>query len=1166
MELRKLCCFLAFGAFLVYLCALNVPTAFGQASTTGAILGTVTDSSGGVVPDAEVTIRDVATGVTRIAHTDSAGRYNVEALPASETTYSITVKKQGFKTFVNAGVVLNASARLAVNATLEVGSTASQVTVSASVQQVNTQSGESGGTIAGADIQNVENNGRDWRLLLRLVPGVVDWNTGVGSIGGGDNSNMDIINGVYDRQDVYTTDGVYNMFGGGAVTIDVMQPVDSVAEVTVLKDNYNAKYGMQSGANVNVSTKSGTKEFHGSAYDYTRNDALDARNFFVPVTPTLKQDIFGLSLGGPIYIPGHYNADNMKTFFFADAEARFRHAGSPTIGGITAQGALPTAAMRTSGDFTGDPTLPAAGITLDSASAAFLATQFPGVNCVPDAHHLNPACYDKNMVDMMNTFWPLPNALYNGFNNYINTYPDEYDPMDYTGRVDRYIGPNQKVLLTARVSYETGIDRGATASGPNPAPTQREERNGSSWNDMLRLSVNFNPTTISQTTISNATQAIHYLLYGDYTSNLATPLTIPLPLGNIDPYHRAPNMNLSQGWAGMGNGGLWPLASSNNFTMFNEDFTKVKGHHTLQAGFLYAPDINRQSAFTSPQGTFNFSGVHSGDSMTDFLLGLDSSFSQASAFRRLYDHSGNIESYFQDDWKVNRKLALNLGLREFYFIPDHSDGNGIGSFDPKTWSAAQAPVVLPNGSLQLNGAGQPVTSSGTVANMINGLVFPAAYQQNPTYPRVPGGTPGVSDSIYAANVHWAPRFGFAYSPTGSSKTSIRGGFGVGYGLQPYQNISQSVGTYPWITNYSFLNTTAANPSGGAVPSIAYSVSSESTLGYPGQVLNPQVMYSYSLTFEREIVPDAILSIAYVGNDAKDVPVRNTNLNENLPVSAPSINNPGCLQPGQTIPSSGFQFDPCINAGLVSANYTRPYPGYSTISAGSYTAAELTGRSYYNSLQMGFQYRAHHGLTLTVAYTYGPSRTDAQSYGFVAQDFRNVKAEWGPPNQDHTNIFTTSYVYDLPFWKNRNDLAGTLLGRWTFSGMTSAMDGTTFSPGLSIANTGLATRPNCTGSIPGPKTPTQWFNTSAFSAPAWGFYGTCGPDPIRGPGLQDWEWSLFKTFRIHENVKMQFRAAAFNIWNHPNFSSINSSYGSGAFGQVNGALDPRQIELGLRLDY
>ncbi len=1149
------------------------PQVFGQAATTGAILGVVTDPSGAVVPNAEVTITDIATGTSRILHSDHAGRFDAEGLPAAGTLYNVTVKATGFKTFISHSVKLDPSERVTVNVSLQIGATASEVTVTAAAIHVNTTSGASAGTISGTEVQELQLNGRDFRGLALLVPGVnstaiTGTPVGGGSLnGGGLTGETPIsVNGLGREMNMYLTDGAYNMNTGNMINLNVVQPIDSIAEFRILKDNYSARYGIAGGAVVMVATKSGGREFHGSAYDFLRNNAFDARNFFSPTTPVLKQNIFGGSIGGPVYIPGHYNTDKTKTFFFASVEARVRHVGD------VLRGAMIPGAMR-NGDFTNSPTIAAGGLSLDSTAQSILSAEHPGINCVPDPFHLNPACFDPNSVALMNHFWPLPNNPAGGFLNYLNSGVEIFDVQDHTYRVDQNFG--EKYRLMARVSYETTKDSPPNlAWGGNPAPTETQTIGTTGFNNLLQFTANINPTTINQVSWTQTDDKPRLLIQGQFLNNLSSPLTIKLPFGNnVDPAKRLPNISLSGGWAPISDAGL-PEYASDGEQIFSEDFTKVKGPHTIQAGTMYIFGIKRQDNFATPEGSFSFSGVHTGDPVADFLLGLDSSFNQNNTRLRGYFRYHQSESYIQDDWRATRRLTLNLGLRAVYFSSDKMQGNGISDFSPSRYNPAQAPVVLPGGTLATNAAGQVVTSSGAVANLLNGVVFPQDYKPNPNVlcAGTPcTGTPGVPDGIFTTpSMNWSPRFGFAWDVFGDGRTALRGGYGIGYGRIPFAMYNNDLGNPPFEQGITLLNGTLTDPSLGTPGAI--SAQSIGTIGPPGAKYKPVMIQSWSLTLQRQLMQNGVLSVAYVGTGARNVP-GGMDWNFPLPVAAPSINDPGCLQTGQAIPSGGFQFDPCLNRGIVSADFTRPYIGWSGINGAADSAAQFYGTSNYDSLQVGYQYRASRSLTFSAAYTYGHALADVRSGGFDsrntgngAQNPRDFRAEYGTPGFDRTHIFTSGYVYNLPFLKQRNGVLGKALGDWTFSGITVIQSGFTFDPGLSIPAPGLASRPNCVGNISGPKTVDEWFNTSAFVAPAFGFFGNCGTGVVRGPGENTWNWALYKTFPIGERLKAQFRAEFFNVWNHTNFAGVSTALGSGSFGQVTSALDPREIEFALRLDF
>lgn len=1141
-------------AFAALCLGLTDSRLYGQAASTGAILGTVTDATGALVPDADVTVTDLTTGVTRTARTNSAGLYDIEALTAAGTTYKVTVKKEGFKLFVADSVVLHPSERRSLNVSLEVGTAATEVTVEASAVHVETTSGESAGTITGREVDQLQLNGRDFRGLALLVPGVNSTAITGSPVGGGAALNGGgltgetpiSVNGLGREMNNYTTDGAYNMNTGNMINLNVVQPLDSIAEFRILKDNYSAKYGVAGGAEIEVATKSGTREFHGSAYDFIRNNAFDARNFFQPSVPILKQNIFGGAIGGPLFIPHIYNTGKNKTFFFANVELRRRHVAA------IARGAMIPDAMR-NGDFTNSPTIAGDGLQLDAAAQRILQSEHPGVNCLPDPHHLNTSCFDPNSVAIMNKFWPLPNNVAAGFDNYINSNVEVFDGEDHTYRIDHNF--NEKYRLLGRVSYENIRDNPPNlAWGSNPAPTQAQNIKTTAFNNLLQFTAAINPTTINQLSLTQTYDKPQLTATGIYQSDLQG-LSIQLPYGNVDPGKRLPNINMSGGWAGLTNAGFPEYASDGEFVL-SEDFTKIKGGHTIQAGTMFIWGVKKQSDFAQPEGSFSFTGVHTNDPAADFLLGLDSSFSQASTRRRGYYNYDQSESYIQDDWRVNSRLTLNLGVRVVYFSSDKMVGNGYSDFDPAKWQAGQAPVVNPDGTLATNAALQPVTKTGSVASLVNGVVIAA---QN-----------GVPPGIFVTSPHVAPRVGFAWDIFGDGKTSLRGGYGIGYGRIPFAIYNADLSNTPFESTVTLLNGSISNP-GLGTPG-ALTTLGLGTVGPPGATYNPVRIQTWSLTVQRQIVQNGVLSVAYVGSYTNNVP-GSFDHNFPLPVTGPSISDPACLQSGQGIPSGGFQFDPCLNRGLVSSDYTRPYTGWSGINGSANSAAQYNGVANYNSLQAGFNYRLSSSLTVSAAYTLGHALSDVASRGFDArqtgngaQNPRNFSAEYGPPGYDRRHIFTSSYVWNLPVLRHRTDIAGKIFGDWTFSGMTVIESGFVFSPGMSLPTTGLASRPNCVSPVTTPKSLYQWFSTSSFEAPPFGFFGNCGNGIIPGPGENTWNWALYKTFPLTERVKLEFRSEFFNVWNHPNFTAVSTNLGAGDFGQVTGALDPRQIEFALKLTF
>jgi hypothetical protein len=1113
------------------------PLVRAQVAAAGAIVGTVTDATGAVVPDAEVTATNNATQQKRTVQTNAQGFYAIESLLAAK--YDVSVKKVGFQTFSAQNVVIDAGARVQVNASLAVGTETTQIQVQGEALAVETASSESGGTIAGHQIENLQLNGRNFQMLAMLIPGVNNTN-GAQEMGGGGltQSNTISVNGMGTEFTNFLQDGTFNMNTGCQCGVNITSPIDTIGEFRIVKDNFSAKYPLSGSANIMVETKSGTNSFHGAGYEYLRNDVLDARNFFDGSTKApLRQNIFGFTVGGPI--------KRNKTFFLVGEDWRKRSVGQ------TLRGAFPDQAIR-NGEFTNDPTLGTGGLKLDSSSIAIENQLHTGVQCVTDSTHLNPACFDSNAVALMNKFWPMPNNPGYGFLNYLNNGAEVFPQRDDTYRIDQYF--SERFTLMGRISYETATDTPAAETWNGlVGPTLGQKIKTTGFNSLVRFTANINPRMINQTTYA---QTYDKPRLGVTNATLPSDVNLQLPYKDQNPL--VPNISISGNWQGLGAFSL-PVTASDGEGTFSDDFSYVKGSHVLQAGVLYIFGIKRQNFFSNTHGAYSFTGVHSNDPMADYLLGLDATFYQASAQREGYYHYRQLEGYFQDDWKVTKRLTLNLGLREVWYSPDTISNLPWTDFDPATYSAQNAPVVQSNGNLLTNAAGVPLNYNGqpVPGYLTNGLAF--------------AGQNGTPAGIYKAAVwNLGPRIGFAYDVFGDGKTSVRGGFGIGYSRIPFSNYG-SLNNPPFITNVNLINGTLSNPTLGSQAG-AITSSNLNYVGPPNNLWKPTQLDTWSLTVEREIINRGVLSVAYVGSAAHYLNGYE-DFNFPVPVGGPSVNDPGCLQPGQTIPSGGFQFDPCLNASIVSLDYTRPYKGWSTIGTGGADGLGFKGNSNYNSLQGGWKYGSDH-FTWTVAYTFSKGLSDVASHGFQtsgqtgngAQNARNFRAEYGPLGWDRTHIFTSSYIYDLPFLRNAKGFVGAAFGKWTFSGLTVIESGFAYSPGLSIGTPGLANRPDVVGKLSYPHKVGEWFDTSAFAAPAFGFFGNAGVGSIRGPIENVWNWALYKSFPVTERANLQFRGEFFNIWNHTSFGNLDTNVGSGTYGQITSALNPRIMEFALKLSF
>ncbi len=513
---------------------------------------------------------------------------------------------------------------------------------------------------------------------------------------------------------------------------------------------------------------------------------------------------------------------------------------------------------------------------------------------------------------------------------------------------------------------------------------------------------------------------------------------------------------------------------------------------------------------------------------------------------------------------MNPRLTLNLGLRYQYFSPDTLEDDIYTNFDPALWKSKVAPEVLPNGQLALDSQGRPLTSTGEVAQIYNGLNCPGRDRQfgNPVYH-----CPGTHRGIFPPwKRGFAPRVGAAWDIFGNGKTSLRGGDGIGYSRLSFPQFG-SLSNPPFVLTVTRFGGTLTDPSFGSEI-----VKSPSPITYVFPDAKPTRVHSWSLSFQRELVSNAVLDVAYVGSKAQRL---HPYVDFNFPAigTKPSIADPNCLQPGQD-PNGTYDFDPCINSFVATPDYTRPFKGWGNMDT-YYGGGPNFGFSNYHSLQAGFKYKTTRGLNLTTAYTWGKALSnvkgnggDPWSGGRGAQNPKRFDLEYGPTGFDRTHILNIGYVYQLPLWRSRKDWRGQVFGHWTLSGITYLMSGFPYYPYLATPTPGLAQRPNVLPGInvKGPKTVEKWFNTETFVEPAWGFFGNAGTGIIRGPGEHTWHTALYKAFPIREKTKLQFRAEFYNMFNHPNFDSIGVGLGAGNFGQVISAKEPRILQFGLRLDF
>jgi len=1062
------------------LLALLVRQAGAQSMGTGTITGTVTDPSGLAISSATVIALHLGTNTSRTTSTNGSGNYVFTNTPIGE--YQVTVEVAGFKKLVQQAVHLDADATASLDLHLELGTSQESVTVSAAPPPLQNENGEVGNVVSGVQVNELSLNGRNFSQFVTLSPGVASTQTGRRLGVGQEGNPLLSINGGRVNSTKFTYDGVLAMDTGGNRGLNLFPPMDALAEVQVKTSNYAANEGSYGYGSVNVITKSGGSDFHGDLYEVFGNTDLDARNFFDIKRSPFHQNMFGGTIGGPVFIPGHYNSDKNKTFFFVSEGWNQRQGPqlvnytSPPQSTFTAT--TLTAAQR-AGIFTGTIKNPSGG-------------NFPN-STIPTSR------IDPNATALLNLFYPLPNTT--GSNNYVFSPDSASRWREDLARLDQQLAGN--LLLTLRYAHDNWYENENIFAPSNTSfPTQPGFLGKPGYNAIIRLTWTINPTTTNVFTDGFSRNQIDTHPTGAASSRAGINIPEVLP-GNL--FNAPPDITIS-GYSNIGIGA--PNPNANNVFEWKDDVSHIAGSHTLQIGF----DIMRLQKFdrgaVNTQGAFTFNGSFTGNSAADFLLGDAFSYTESSLNPNGYFFSNSYEAYFQDDWKVNSQLTLNLGLRWTMFKDapiGYEKYNNISGFSPTLYSPAQAPSLLANGQI-VNGSGNPLNGIFTPTNL-QGLNLPRSLLK-PHYD-LPG-----------------PRVGFAWSPSKDGKTVMRGGYGIFYHWDN-NNSENYRNNLPFTNSVSIYNTSLSNPAGGAKR-----VFPPNLQAFDASNLYPSVQ-QWSFGLQRELPGRIVLSSTYVGNHAVHLD------------QEPNLNQP--------------QPNVAVAKGSLNVNTIRPYAGY-----GNITYDERNGSASYNALQTVVNRRFDSGLFFQANYTWSKSLV----YNVGQNPFVQPNEE-GLNSYDQPQNFTFSVVYKLPFFASYSGLVRAALSGWETSGNA------TFSKGFPLTVTesgdragvgGSAERPNIVSPLVTTGNVFGYFNTSAFALQPLGTFGNEGSNILRGPGISDdINFNLFRNFRLGgDNRYLRIGGEFFNIFNHANFSSVGTTYGSPTFGNLTGALDPRHIQLSAKL--
>lgn len=1142
-----------------------------QIAETATIAGTVVDRSGAVVAGASVLVIDEATGATTRTETESTGAYAVSNLTVDN--YTVTIQKNGFKTYTVKGNALHPTITTTVNAILQVGTASENVTVTAAPAEVQTLTPEVSSSIEAEQVSTLPMNGRNVSDLALLMPGTLTNNMGTMTYAGGRIFRFNIeSNGGGTTNTVYYIDGVWNENSGNMAQPAILPNPDSIEEVRMLQNNYSAKYTTMGVTEMVMETKSGSSQFHGNAWEFVRNNDFNAKNYFATVTPPfkspvlpLKQNNFGFNVGGPAYIPKIYNTNRQKTFFFWDESWWIMHQSSPELS------VVPTANQR-AGCFSSPINNPATGTLFPVAVS--------GSPCPVGDYVVTPI--NPNSAALLKVLMPTPNySTATNANNFNDTNPIIVNQRDDEVKINHSFSP--KLSFMAEYMKEHQIYNYGYEFSYNPTNYEADTTNNRVVTGALTYVIS--PTMVNRMSWSAEVFWLNLLLYGPNYLNQVPGYSESLPYttdiysgGPLAQGTRVPQIGIS-GFVSFGaNTGRPYLWNENQAEIVSDDWSWLRGRHYLQAGGMFWWQSSSASAISATNGSFSFDASYTGETsaeksltgvstvtadaaMAAYLLGDATSFTQAANAVQSHPQSFSITPYAEDQVKLTKNLTVTAGVRLFY-MPLAYNRLPSTNFLPYAYSAAAAPASV--------GYTNGVFTPGPNYNYLNGLISDTTR----TYKYLVG-TSVLNGSIAAGlpkgffhqhDYRLAPVAGFAWDIFGDGKTSLRGGYGITYFRiwGNTQDCSNCYGNRPETISESLTNVGFPNVTGGNAP--AFGIGSLTAADQNIQLSSAQ---GFSLSLQHQFPGNWFASVAGAGDLYRHV-ATSANINQ-----APHYTSGGV----------SYDFNPAINFdatcnGAYAAGagpgctptqyYFSPYQGYSNIST-----YETWNTQDWEALELQLKHEFSNGLMVNANYTWSKDTYN------TPLDPYNVKRWSGNLEGVNTpQILGLSVIYKVPFFQHGEAIARTLLGGWQYSDTTSYRSGTSTGPGLSMSHQGIAMKPD-RGS--GPlycKSGRQWFNnypnnlagagcqatSAAWQNPQPGYYGNAGLGPLFTPHLIVFNMALYKDFRIVEGHTLQFRAEAFNTFNHTNFTGVSTTFGSANYGQLTGAADPRILEFALKYKF
>ena len=984
--------------------------AYGQ--DAASIVGTVTDPSGAAVPSAKVTITNTETGFVRSTVTNITGSYGARELPIGR--YVVRVEAQGFKSFERTGVTLNVNDTVRADAALQVGATQESITVEANAIQVQADTNEVSQTITAAMVSDLATNGRNVIQLAALVPGasasIPDFDSPMAQ-----NQNRSIsFNGQRSDHNNWIINGgeAYDRGGGGILIVSPSQ--DSLQEFKVLTSNYGADLGQSSGGMITMATKSGTKQYHGGAWEYVRNDAFDANTFFANLNgqkkPELRYNTFGFNFGGPVPL-GH----EKKTFFFYNMEWRRLVQG----GEINAT-SVPLAAR------TGDFSYLTSSIRVPTTTDANAIAKFGQYGLTPGqnfpGNKIPTALLNANALALLKAgLFPAANAannLYYAVNNNVTNYREE------TARVDHQI--TNKLGIMSSLIWDNGVQSQAPplwAGGTYP--TAGSVMSVPSWQGVVRATYTISPSLLNEFSFNVNGNNLDINDVGLYQK--PSGYTVPnFFKANVD--NKLPGISIGSPYSISYTPGWWPWTNTWRSWQWKDDIMWTHGSHNMKFGGSYMYTHKNQQFQLNSGGQFNFDSSATGNGFADFLLGFASSYSEPAAVDFVHISNKTYIIYALDDWRVNNRLTLNLGLRWEGIPHSYDSENAASNFYPNLYDPKQAATFLSNNALDTNGPGFTTVQGiplSSVRFYMNGVGL--------------AGRNGIPQGL--VDNHWntfAPRVGFAYDLTGKQKTILRAGGGIFYeriGGNEQYNMGQNNVPFAYQSNPTqvYFDNPATSYTTGQTASVPYFPAAITTVDRQYKI---PTSAQWSFGIQQQLRENAVMTLTYVGNS-------NYHQSQGRNINTLAQNDPNRLGVcGGTCGYTGTQ---------LVANRYRPYQGWGTIAP-----MELAANSNYNSLQASIRATAWKSLTFNSTYTWSHAfdLIDGEIFSNINNPF-NARWDYGPAGFDRRQISVTSFMYRAPWFRNSgNQFTRTLLGGWELSGIALFQSGTPTSIGPGPDNLGL----------------------------------------------------------------------------------------------------------------